>query len=196
MDSVYFKPCALSQVSRRCSWRFHPNSKTGSRFLCNRPDRPLKASWRPAISRTFSVDDVRTSGRHRSDARSSFFNFYTELDFNRHLFGKFLQDVWTTWQHVRTLPSIPEYFRFPLRTQKGVTVKTVQTLGHAVQTWSCFGKNRAILERRLQKTVRTRLSSVRTLHSQSPNLSSIRFSEAYIKRALGLLFVRIQYRIP
>jgi hypothetical protein len=35
-----------------------------------------------------------------------------------------MQDVRTTRQHVRTLPSIPEYFRFPLRTRKGVTVKT------------------------------------------------------------------------
>jgi hypothetical protein len=65
-----------------------------------------------------------------------------------------------------------------------------------VQTWSYFRKNHTILERPLQKTIMTRLSSVRTLHSQSPNLSRIRFFEAYIKRNLGLLFVRIQYRIP
>jgi hypothetical protein len=36
-----------------------------------------------------------------------------------------------------------------------------------------------------------RLTSVWMLHNQSPNLSRIRFSEAYIKRALGLLIVRI-----
>jgi hypothetical protein len=40
-----------------------------------------------------------------------------------------------------------------------------------------FWEDRTILERR--KTVRRRLSFVRTLHSQSPNLSRIRFFEAY-----------------
>jgi hypothetical protein len=75
-------------------------------------------------------------------------------------------------------------------------MNTVRTLGQVIRTWSYFGKNHAILERWSQKTVRTRLTSVRTLHSQSPNLPRIRFSEAYIKKAIGLLIVRIQYRIP
>jgi len=136
----------------------------------------------------------KTSGRQ--DARSSFSNFYSELGFSQHLFGKFLQDVRTTWQLVRMLPSILEYFEFSLQAWKGVTAKTVRKLGQAVWTWTYYGKNCAILERQSQKTVRTRLSSIRTLYSQSPNLSRIRFSEAYIKRALGLLFVRIQYIIP
>jgi len=55
-----------------------------SRFLCIRPDDPLKASERHAVSRSFSVEDVRTSEQHHPDARSSFSNFYTELDFSRH----------------------------------------------------------------------------------------------------------------
>jgi hypothetical protein len=175
---------------------FMQNSKSASRFLCNRPDMPLKAFEHPVVSRSFSVKDVRTLGKHCPDARSSFSNFYKELDFSRHLLGKFLQDIRTTWQHARTLPCVPEYSGFPLQTRKEVTVKTVRTLCQVVRTWSCFGKKRAILERWLQKTVRTRLTSVRTLHSESPNLSRIRFSKAYLKRALGLLFVRIQYRIP
>jgi hypothetical protein len=33
------------------------------------------------MSRSFSVEDVRTSELHRPDARSSFSSFYTELDF-------------------------------------------------------------------------------------------------------------------
>lgn len=196
MNSVYFKSCALSQVSRRCSWRFHANSKSISRFLCNRPNGPLKASGRPIVSRSFSVEVVWTSGQYHPDTRSSFSNFYKELDFSRHLFGKFLQDIRTMWQHIRTLPSVPKYSEFPLRTRKGVIVKTVRTLSEAVRTWTCYGKNRAILERRSQKTVRTRLTSVRTPTCQSPNLSWNRICKAYTKRALGLLFVRIQYRIP
>jgi len=132
-------------------------------------------SGRPTMSRNFSVEDVWTSGKHLRDPRSSFSNFYTELDFSRHLFGKFLQDVWMMWQHVWTLPSIPEYFRFPLRAQKGETVKTVWTLGQAVQTWSYYGKNCAIMEMRSQKTIRSRLTSVRTPTCHL-NLSRIRFS--------------------
>jgi hypothetical protein len=118
-----------------------------NQFRCNLLDGPLKASGRLVVSRIFSVEGVRTSGQHHPDARSSFSNFYTELDFSRHLFQKFLQDVRMTWQHVRALPSVPEYSRFPLRTWKGVIVKTVQRLGQAVWTWTCYGKNRAILER-------------------------------------------------
>jgi hypothetical protein len=161
MNNVYFKPCTLSQVS----WRFHANSKSASRFLCNCPDRPSKLSRRIAVSRSFSVKDVWTSGQHLLDARSSFSNFYWELDFNQHLFGKFLEDVWTTWQPVRTISRILEYSKFPLWARIGVTAKTVQTLGQAVWMWSSFGKNCTILERQSQKTVRTRLSSVWTLHS-------------------------------
>jgi hypothetical protein len=160
MDNVYFKPCALTQVSRRCSWRFDANFKSANQFLCNCLDGPLKASGHPAVSRSFSVEDVRTSRQYRPDARSSFSNFYLELDFSRHLFGKFLQDVRTMWQLVWTISSIPEYFGFSLRVRKWVIVKIVWTLGQAVRTWSYFGKNHALLERRSQKTVRTRLSSI------------------------------------
>jgi len=89
MDNVYFKPCALSQVSRRCSWKFYINSKSTSWFLYNRPNGPLKASGCPIAPRSFSVKDVQTSRQHCLDARSSFSNFYTELDFNRHYLGSF-----------------------------------------------------------------------------------------------------------
>jgi hypothetical protein len=36
------------------------------------------------VSRSFSVEDVQTPEQHLPDARSSFSNFYTELDFSRH----------------------------------------------------------------------------------------------------------------
>jgi len=60
-----------------------------NRFLCNHPDGPLKASGCPAVSRSFNVEDVRTSEQHRPDARSSFSNFCTELDFSRHYLESF-----------------------------------------------------------------------------------------------------------
>jgi hypothetical protein len=47
-------------------------------------------SGHPAVSRSFSVEDVQMSEQHRPDSRSSFSNFYTELDFsNRHCLGSF-----------------------------------------------------------------------------------------------------------
>jgi hypothetical protein len=58
-----------------------------SRFLWNCPNGPLKASERPVVSRSFSVEDVRTSELHHLDARSSLSNFYTELDFSRLCLG-------------------------------------------------------------------------------------------------------------
>jgi len=58
------------------------NSKLANRFLCNLPDGPLKAFGLPAVSRSFSDADVQTSGQHLPDSRSSFSNFYTELDFS------------------------------------------------------------------------------------------------------------------
>jgi hypothetical protein len=62
-------------------------SSQNSRFLCNHSDWFLKASGRPSVSRSFSVEDVRTSEQHHPDARSSFSNSYTELDFSRHCLG-------------------------------------------------------------------------------------------------------------
>jgi hypothetical protein len=58
-------------------------------FLCNSPDWPLKPSGRPAMSRSFSVIDVRTLEQHHLDARSSYFKFYTELNFSQHCLGSF-----------------------------------------------------------------------------------------------------------
>jgi hypothetical protein len=95
------------------------------------------------------------------------------------LFEKVSPDVQTTSQHVRTLPSVPEYSGSPLRMRKGVTVKTVRTLGQAVRMWSCFGRNCAILERLSQKTLRTQLSDHLDAAQRTAILSRIRFSEAY-----------------
>lgn len=58
-------------------------------FLCNHSDGPLKTSRRPAVSRSFSIKDIRTSEQHRPNARSSYSKFYTELDFSRHSLRSF-----------------------------------------------------------------------------------------------------------
>jgi hypothetical protein len=119
MDSVYFKPfVSCHKFLEDVHEDSMQNSKSASRFLCNRPNGPLKASGRLIVSRSFSVEDVWTPGQHCPDASSSLSNFYSELDFSQHLFGKVLQDVRTTWQLVWTISRIPKYFRFPLQGRK------------------------------------------------------------------------------
>jgi hypothetical protein len=117
-----------------------------NRFLCNRPDEPLKASKCPAVSRSFSVEDVRTSDQHRLDDRSSFSNFYTELDFSsRHFLGCFFK----TSGHVATCSDVIQLFRIfwtSVRTRKRDIAKTVWTLSQAVRTYTYYGKTCAILE--------------------------------------------------
>jgi hypothetical protein len=50
----------------------------------------VQPSRLPAMSISFSVEDIRMSEQHCPDARSSFSNFYTKLDFSsRHYLGTF-----------------------------------------------------------------------------------------------------------
>jgi hypothetical protein len=65
------------------------NFKSANRFLCNRLDWPLKGSRLLAVSRNSSDADVRTLRQRRPNARSSFSNFYTELNFSRHYLESF-----------------------------------------------------------------------------------------------------------
>jgi hypothetical protein len=80
---------------RRCPWRFHA--------ILN---GPLKASERPSVSRSFSVEDVWTSEQYRPDSRSSFSNFYTELDFSRHYLESFYK---TFGRHGNTSGCYPAF---------------------------------------------------------------------------------------
>jgi len=66
-------------------------SSQNNRFLCNRPNDPLNASWCLTMFRSFSVAAVRTTELHHSDARSSYSEFDTELDFRQHYLGRFCQ---------------------------------------------------------------------------------------------------------
>jgi len=81
-----------------------------SRFLCNRPNVPLKESGGPAVSRSFSVEDVRTLGQHHPDDRSSFSNFYTELDFSWHYLGSFCK---TSGRRGNTSGHCPAFHNIP-----------------------------------------------------------------------------------
>jgi hypothetical protein len=84
-------PCVKSQVLEDV----HENSmqfpSQNNRFLCNRPDGPLRASRRPVVSRSFSFADVQTTELHLPDAKSSYSEFDTKLDFRWHYLGRFCQ---------------------------------------------------------------------------------------------------------
>jgi hypothetical protein len=81
MDSVsFYAMCMVTSFKEDIHEDSMQFPSQNSQFLCNRPDRPLKASGRPAVSRNFSVEDVRTSEQYRPD----------ELDFrSRHYLGSF-----------------------------------------------------------------------------------------------------------
>jgi hypothetical protein len=90
-------------------------------ILCNRPNGPLKASRCPTVSRSFSVEDVRTLGQATPSSTRSWISVDTVWEVS----ARRPDDVATR----PDLPSVSEYFEFPLRMRKGVTVKTVRTLG-------------------------------------------------------------------
>jgi hypothetical protein len=64
-----------------------------------------------------NIEDVRTSEQHHPNARS--ISIQQGVGFQKStLFGKSLQTVWTTWQHVRTMTSILKYSRVPFKRGK------------------------------------------------------------------------------
>jgi hypothetical protein len=87
----HFMPC----VGQKFLEDVHEDSmqfpSQNSRFLCNRPDGPLKAFGCPAVSRSLSIAAVWTTELQRPDARSSYSEFDTELDFRRQYLGRFCQ---------------------------------------------------------------------------------------------------------
>jgi hypothetical protein len=146
-----------------------------SRLLCNRPNGPLKASGRPAVSRSFSVEDVRTSERHCQDARSSFSNFYIELDFSRHC----LEVSTRRPNDVATPPDAVQHFRIFRTFFSNVKMSYSEDRLDARPSRSdvnLLWKELRYSRRRSQKTIWTRLTSIRMLDSQSSNLSRFRIS--------------------
>jgi hypothetical protein len=85
------------------------NPRQNSWFLCNRRTglwKRLDAPQCPADN----DEDARMSEQHRPDARS--ISIQQGVGFKKStLFGKSLQAVRTTWQHVRAMSSILEYSR-------------------------------------------------------------------------------------
>jgi hypothetical protein len=123
-------------------------------FLCNRSDGPLKGSECPTVSRSFNVEDVRTSGQPTSSSTRNWISVDTVWEVSARCPDEVATRLDTTQHSIIFWVSFTDVERSDS--------EDVWTLGQAVRTWTCYGKNRAILERRSQKTVRTRLTSVRT----------------------------------
>jgi hypothetical protein len=99
-----------------------------SRFLYNRLDGPFEAPECPANNN----EDVQTLEQHRPDARS--ISIQQGVGFQKStLFGKSLQAVRTTWQHVWTMSSIQNILEFRSNAER-ILARTVRTLGQAVRT--------------------------------------------------------------
>jgi hypothetical protein len=129
----------------------------------------LKGSRRPAVSRSFRVEDVRTSEQHRPEARSSFSNFYTELDFSsRHCLGSFYKTFGRCGNTFERCPAFQNILDFRSNVEKSYS----EDRPDLYLLW----KDLHYSGRWSQKTVQTRLTSVRMLDSQSSNLSRFRFS--------------------
>jgi hypothetical protein len=143
-------------------------------FLCNRPDGPLKAFGCPAVSRSFSVEDVRTSEQHRLEARLSFSNFYTELDFNRHCLGSLYKMSRRHGNTSRCCPAFQNISDFRSNTERRYSEDRPDAWPSRPDIYLLW-KDLRYSGRRSQKTVWMRLTYFRTLDSQSSSLSRFRF---------------------
>jgi hypothetical protein len=166
-------PCVWSQVSKKMSMKI-PSQK--NRFLCNRLDEPLKASGRPAMYRSFIVENVRTSEQHRPDDRSSFSNFCTELDFSsRHCLESFCKTSGLRGNTFGRCPAFQNILDFHSNAERRYSEDRPDARPSHLDVYLLW-KDLRYSRRRLQKTVWTRLTSIRMLDSQSSNLSIFRFS--------------------
>jgi hypothetical protein len=131
-----------SQASRRYPWRVLCKNQVNWTGSC-------ATVWTPCSVLQINIDDVRTSEPHRPDARS--ISILQEVCSQKStLIVKFQYFVWTTWHHVRTmfiickpsgqLGNTSERYtviqitpKLCLNTKR-ISVKTVRTLGQAIQT--------------------------------------------------------------
>jgi hypothetical protein len=133
-----------SQASRRYPWRVHYKNQ-------DKLADSYEGVRTPRSVLQINIEDVRTSEQHRADARS--ISIQQGVCFQKlTLFGKSLQSVRTTMQHVRTMSSICRPSgrlgntsrRYPIvqiildfrSNVERILAKTVWTLGQAVWTQS------------------------------------------------------------
>jgi hypothetical protein len=117
LDSVQIKDNNWSQASTKCPWKVLAKSKTKHLVPVQPSGRAFEGVQTPSSVLHINIEDVWTSEQHRPDARS--FSIQQGVWFQKStLFGKSLQAVQTTWQHVRTMSSSSEYSRVPFERGK------------------------------------------------------------------------------
>jgi len=80
-------------------------TKTNQSIPVQPSGRAFEGVWTPFIVLQINIEDVQTLEQHRLDARSISIQ-QAVCSQKSTLFGKFLQSVWTTRQHVRTMSSL------------------------------------------------------------------------------------------
>jgi hypothetical protein len=136
----------------------------------------VQPSGCPAVFRSFSVEDVRTLEQHRPDERSSFSNFYMELDFSsRHCLGSFDKTSGRRGNTSGCCPAFQNIPDFRSNAERRYSEDRLDARPSRSDVYLLW-KDLRYSGRRSQKTVRTRLTSIRTLDSRSSNLSRFRFS--------------------
>jgi hypothetical protein len=147
-----------------------------NRFMCNLSNESLTASRWPAVSRSFRVEDTRTSEQHRPDARSSFSNFFMELDFSsQQCLGSFCKTSGRRGNTFGRCPAFQNILVFRSNAERRYSEDSPDARSSHLDVYLLW-KDLCYSGRRSQKTIPTRLTYVRTLDSQSSNLSRFRFS--------------------
>jgi hypothetical protein len=110
----HFMPCVWSQVFKKMSMKILESKQP---VPVQPSEQAFKGVRTPHSVLQINIEDVWTSEQHRLDARS--ISIQHGVGFQKStLFGKSLQVVRTTWQHVWMMSSISKYSRVPFERGK------------------------------------------------------------------------------
>jgi len=164
-DNVHFKTCDWSQVSRRCPWRFLAKSKTKQPIPVQPSRRAFERGLDSPQCLADCVEDVRTSEQHRLDARSSFSNFYMELDFrSRHCLGSFYKMSGRRGNTFGRCPTFQNILDYRSNVEMSYSEDRLDAWPSRTNVYLLW-KELSYSGRRWQKTILTRITFVWTLDS-------------------------------